>query len=384
MKNWGGRLAAITCVLVGCAAAHAQRTGGEASPGGALPGGVSSGWSSGADEVAREARAPGETAGGDCWLGRPVRVALFWDNDGGPPGLFADSDKHYTNGLKIDIAWKPEWADTLASIVPFEDHFGGPVDTAVGFSVGQLMFTPRNLAAHRPITHDQPYAGWLAFSVYWQRAGTLTDNIAMFDHIELDGGIVGQWSGAEPLQKAVHAFLPDQQRPNGWDNQLHNEPAFDLTIRRKLRFSSGRTDEGFEFQAIPSFGGTLGTVYRQLEGSVTARLGWNLPDDFGPRRLSDVGAATGGWSSDFGFYVFVLGQARLVEHDIFLDGNTWQYSQSVSKEPVVLEAQVGVVALLWRHFEIGWSETFMTDRFHDQPGGGDRYGSITLAWVASF
>lgn len=373
MEARGGRLAAMMCVLVGCAVAHARGDEGGVSSDGAPTGGV--------DAAHFEASATGEDAN---WILRPVRFAAFWENDGGPPGLFSDSDKHYTNGLKLDMAWKPAWADKLAPLVPFNDHFGGPIDTAVGFSVGQYIFTPRNLRTEKPVFHDEPYAGWLAFSFYWQRAGDISEKIAMFDHIEFDAGIVGQWSGAEPLQTAVHAFLPDQQRPNGWGNQLHNEPAVDLTVRRKLRFSSGRTDDGFEFQAIPSVGGTLGTVYRQLEGSITARIGWNLPNDFGPRRLADVGSATGGWSSDFGFYVFVRGQAQLVEHNIFLDGNTWKDSQWVSKEPVVLEAQVGFVALLWQHFEIGWSKTFQTEGFKDEPGGGQSFGAITLAWVTSF
>lgn len=389
MNAWIARLAAITCVTIGGAPSLAMAASGDDAT--AQPARTHRADADAADTsrishsaLDEDPAIPASIESDANWILRPVRIAAFWENDGGPPGLFSESDKHYTNGLKLDIAWQPRWADDIAPYVPFHDHFGGPIDTAVGLSVSQVMFTPRNLKTEKPIPHDEPYAGWLAFSAYWQRAGSLAENIAMFDHIEIDAGIVGQWSGAEALQKAIHAMLPDQQRPNGWGNQLHNEPAFDLTVRRKLRFSSGKTDSGFEFQAIPSIGGTLGTVYRQIEGSVTARFGWNLPDDFGPRRLADVGAATGGWSTDFGIYAFVRGQAQLIEHNTFLDGSNWHDSLSVSKEPFMLEVQVGFVALLWRHFEVGWSETFQTDGFEDEPGGGQRFGAITLAWVASF
>ena len=313
----------------------------------------------------------------------PVRITLFWENDGTIPRPWTEDDEHYTNGLKIDLAWRPEWAQRLAPHVPFHDHFPGDVSTAVGLSVSQLMFTPEDITREVPQENDRPYAGWLAASFYWQRAGEFSDRLAMFDHIELDLGVVGPASGAQALQELVHSTWPDQEEPEGWSHQLDNEFAANLTLRRKWRFSSGHSDDGFEFQAIPSLGGTVGTVYRQLEVSLTARLGWNLPDDFGPPRLADVGAATGDWNTRFGLYVFARGGMRAVQHNIFLDGNTFSSSLSQSKEPLVLEAQLGVAVLLWDHLELGWSQTLVTEEFRRQ-SGGDAYGALTISWRTRF
>lgn len=312
----------------------------------------------------------------------PVRFTLYWENDGTIPRPWSNSDKHYTNGLKFDAAWHPEWARRLAPHVPFHDQFGDDLQTAFGVSVGQLMFTPRYIGREGEQRGDRPYAGWLAFSAYWQRAGSIGERVSMFDHVELDAGIVGPWSGAGALQEFVHSAVPNQTEPEGWTHQLHNEPAFNLTMRRKWRFSSGATDDGFEFQAIPSAGFTLGTVYRQLEGSVTARLGWNLPDDFGLGRISDVGSATGGRADDVGFYVFGSVGARLVEHNIFLDGNTWTDSLSVSKEPLVLDLRFGA-ALQIDGFEIGWSQTAMSEEFEGQDEWNG-YGTLLIRWTVTF
>lgn len=317
------------------------------------------------------------------WFLNPVRVSFYWENDGTLPRPWTDDDGHYTNGLKLDAAWKPAWADEIAPHVPFHDQFGEGVETAFGMSFGQLMFTPRDIDIEGPQPDDRPYAGWLALSGYWQRSGALSENLAMFDHIELDVGVVGSWSGAEWLQKFVHNAVPNQVQPEGWSYQLHNEFAIDLTLRRKWRFSSGESDSGFEFQAIPAISGTLGTVYRQIGADMTLRLGWNLPDDFGPRRIADVGAATGGWEESWGFYIFVRGGLRAVQHNIFLDGNTFGHSLHVDSQPLVGEMQVGAVLQIWDHLELGWSNTMLTEEFKGQDGG-DTFGSITISWVARF
>ncbi len=324
---------------------------------------------------------PDGPEGSDGW-GPLVRFNLIWENDGSLPGAFSASDEQYTNGLKLDLAWRPAWAQRLAERAPLSGRMED-VQGAFGLSVFQLMFTPDDLRAEEVIEDDRPYAGWLGVAAYWQRAGRVGEGVAALDHVELDLGIIGEASGAEALQTFVHSAYPDQIKPAGWDNQLGHEPAVNLTLRRKYRFSTAPTDSGLGLHVIPSVGGTAGTVYRRVEADVTVRLGWRLPDDFGPSRIADVNAATGGWTHDWGFYIFLRGGATLSEHNVFLDGTDFRDSHSVTKEPLVGEAQIGAALQLFRGLEIGYSHTFLSREFEGQ-NGTHSYGTFSIGYRAVF
>ena len=316
--------------------------------------------------------------------GELIRFTAIWENDGAGIKPASSRDDHYTNGLMLDFTWKPQWAQDWLAWMPLTDQFGDAPETAFGLSVRQVMFTPVDLESRAIIEDDRPYAGWLALSAYWQRTGQINDTLAMYDHIEIDGGVVGQWSGAEAVQKFVHAAKPDEIDPQGWPNQISNTPAFDLTLRRKWRFSTDANADGVSLQFIPSVGGTVGTVYRRLEADALVRVGWNMPDDFGPTRIADVNAATGGWSSRFGFYLFGRAGGRAVQHNIFLDGPDFKSSpHTVDSEPLYAEFQIGAVVLLWSNFEIGYSQTFLTDQFKGQKDS-DSFGALTLGYRVTF
>lgn len=69
----------------------------------------------------------------------PWTLTAYWENDGGVLKRNHTEDRHYTNGLALIVAGTPEYADRIAPLVPF----GKGMDrTAIGFVVGQLMFTP--------------------------------------------------------------------------------------------------------------------------------------------------------------------------------------------------------------------------------------------------
>lgn len=315
--------------------------------------------------------------------GDPVRIAALWENDSSAAKLFLDTtDRYYTNGLRFDIAWRPDWAQDAAKAIPFGEPMGEQPQAAFGLGVRHLIFTPRDIDAREPLPDDYPYSGWLAASAYLQRAGQITEHLAMADHIELDVGIVGSWTGAEQLQNNTHRLF-GFDTVKGWDNQLANEFAINLTLRRKWRFSTGADDNGYELQFIPEVGGVAGTIYRQLESYATLRWGMNLPDDFGPSRIADINMATGGWADDCGFYLFARAGGRAIEHNLFLDGNTFPDSLSVSKHALVGEIHFGIVAVLWRNLEIGYSQTYSTHEFKTQTGDPN-FGAWTIAWRCEF
>ena len=107
------------------------------------------------------------------------------------------------------------------------------------------------------------------------------------------------------------------------------------------------------------------------------RGGYNLPGDFGPRRVFDSGLAAPAPVPGWGGYAFARVHARAVQHNIFLDGNTYRDSRSVDKENLVGEFEFGVAAQLGKHVQLGWSWTALTDEYEND-GANDSYASVSL------
>lgn len=323
----------------------------------------------------------GSVAGRD----EPWAFTVYWENDGGILKRNNIEDRHYTNGVGVSFAHQPQWAERVNDWLPAGDEFDR---TAGGYLFGQLMFTPDNISTSALVADDRPYAGYLFGAAYFQRANDTT-----FDHIQLEVGIVGPSSKAEEVQDTVHAWTKGIE-PNGWDNQIEDEPTIQTYYRRKWRFDlyddRGERPDGYalpELQAIPQAGVALGTVHRYVEAGATLRLGVNLPDDFGPGRLADVAAFTAP-RRDAGWYAYgfarVLGRA--VEHNLFLEGNTWKDSHGVEEEPLIAEGSLGI-ALGYRGDrwtgELVYSQTAATEEFEGQDGG-DQYGSLLLSITGWF
>lgn len=326
----------------------------------------------------------------------PWSLTALWENDGTfmrPVG----SDRHYTNGMMLTLAHQPKWADNLADALDLEYDA-----TAAGYLVGQLMFTPRDLTRVNPDPNDRPYAGYLFGGVYWQR-----EHDEALDHVQLDLGVVGPSSLAGDLQQATHNTLEGDD-PRGWDAQIEDTFAYQLTYRRKWRVAlngaasaSEQPRQGLaalDWQLLPQLGFGLGNVYRQAEAGATLRFGMNMPDDFGPARIADLGSATAlstnlvqaaarpedGWWS---WYLFGRAGARAVQHNIFLDGPDGEGGPAVDSEPLVGELSAGFVGRArlgdQSFLRLEYTQTLLSHEFEGQ-SELDGYATLILAINATW
>ena len=289
-------------------------------------------------------------------------VTLIWENDGQYFRFVNDSDRWYTNGVKIDVALRKPWPPFTARLLPWSRFYDDDAREAGGFVLTQEIRTPKNISDPNPIPDDMPYSGYLYLGAYVQRSDQLN-----FDHLELDVGVVGPWSGAESAQKFVHAVLPNQIKPRGWDNQLSNELTIQLAYEHRWKTPRASLAD-LEFDAIAGLGTRLGNVYVDVSGDITARVGYNLPDDFGPPSIATFRDATGTWRDVFGIYGYARFTGYAVARDMFLDGNLFANSQSVHKHELVGTIQAGV-AMRYHWFETGWSTTWESERFRGQGAG---------------
>ena len=132
------------------------------------------------------------TTQGRAWGEEAGRITILEENY----SLYFNSDKHYTQGLRIsDLLAGARASDglrddafqALGSVSPVFEP-GGTRRTAI--FLGQSIFTPKNLSIRPPDPHDRPYAGWLyvGTSLLQETAG------GMLENAELDFGIVGPGS----------------------------------------------------------------------------------------------------------------------------------------------------------------------------------------------
>jgi lipid A 3-O-deacylase len=288
--------------------------------------------------------------------------------------LFANTDRHYTSGVRLSYlgaeADVPDWVGHAADAFPL---FSPEGKRRVGFALGQSMYTPKNLSRTPPDPRDEPYAGWLYGSV-----GLVSENGGRLDELELDLGVVGPDSLAEPAQKFIH-HLTGAKQPLGWRYQLHDEPGAMLTYQRKWRGLVELSPFGLGVDFTPYAGGTAGNVLTQAVAGGVFRIGFDLPADYGPPRIrpSLTGSDYFRPQRAFGWYLFAGVESRAVARNIFLDGNSFRSSPHVDKKPLVGDAEIGVAATLGG-VRIAYSHVFSTKEFYGQVAH-DTFGSFSFS-----
>jgi lipid A 3-O-deacylase len=296
-------------------------------------------------------------------------VSLLVEND-----RVASTDRHYTHGTRL--SWLsaeggvPGWVRKMAGTVPLvdPDHL-----THVGVAIGQSMFTPEDTGTRELVRGDRPYAGWL-----YAGFALLSDTGSRLDRVELNIGVVGPASFAMDVQKAWHDLI-GVSRPQGWDNQLRNEPGIVLILERQWGKLIDFEVAGLGVDLRPHVGGRLGNVFTYVAAGATVRFGKGLPDDNGPPRIrpSVPGSTAFGTRGRFGWYLFGGFEGRLVVRNIFLDGNTFADSHSLSRKPLVGDFQAGA-ALTYGPVRLTYTHVFRTIEFDGQRRA-DRFGAISLS-----
>lgn len=288
--------------------------------------------------------------------------------------VFDGSDRYYTNGIRF--SWisaeenMPAWTRHLAHVLPI----AGDGNKRISVAAGQSMFAPEDISQKNLIPGDHPYAGWLYGSV-----GMVSDTGTTLDNVMLTVGVVGPLSHAEQAQKFVHRVV-DSRKPQGWDNQLKNEPGIILTYERKWRAIYQATPFGIGADVTPHLGINLGNIDTDASAGITFRLGYDLPADYGPPRIrpslpgSDFFIPT----KKLGGYLFTTLGERAVARNIFLDGNTFRDSPSVDKEHFVGSIQLGA-AVTYGEARLSFTQVFMNKEYKTQQHS-PAFGVVTLSY----
>jgi lipid A 3-O-deacylase len=281
--------------------------------------------------------------------------------------VLPSTDKHYTQGLHVTLLWPDDEVPLLLRPLSWLPDFG--MTDAIrkyGGQIGQEIYTPVSTNQRRLVPDDRPYAGWLYLGLIRENRGLTAGRLPTIDRFQMDLGVVGPDSLAEDAQVWFHDLIGDQE-PRGWRFQINNEPGIALRFSRRWRLWDAGPDDGLRAQLIPDFGASLGNIDTSARLGALMRVGYNIPDEFGPR----VEPAWGG-------YIFGGVAGHAVLHNAFLDGNLISHSHSVSKEPAFLDLKFGV-ALQLRRVEIAYTYNYRSREFRLQDKH-DAYGSLDFTY----
>lgn len=327
--------------------------------------------------AALAAGVPASVAGQSGVAGPPAAdratVALAFEND-----TFASADRHYTSGLRLGVA-APS-ASTPAALVAAAAASGLFPENAryrLVFTLGQSMFTPRDIRLERPGPRDRSWAGWLYASV-----GLAGSDGTRSHSLELTLGTVGPSARAGETQRGVHALF-GQDEPEGWEHQVGDRPTLGLAYERRWRAREGRTEAfgGLELGLQPHLGATLGNAFAHAHVGATVRAGRRLGQDFGPPRVAPavpgsgaIGAREGAW------YGFAGVDLRLVGRDLFVEERGAGDPPPLEPERLVADLQFGALASLGGT-KLAYTHVLRTDQWAGQRGDTS-FGAVSLsrAW----
>lgn len=300
---------------------------------------------------------------------RPVRALSFrWEND-----AVAETDENYSNGIALTYLHTGRgWLGWVW------EGFG--VQDGVWFSsydVGQIMITPRDTARPVPDPEDRPYVGMLYVS-----ASTQLQRGNQFHGLKFVTGVVGPASQAEEVQSWFHERL-GSAKAQGWAHQLHNEPIFNWVYEHRRKYRLLADTSPWSAEIIPVGSAMLGNVLIQAQAGAQVRLGYQVPDDFGTTLIRGFGTLAharprknGTTEPRWGAYLFASGSGVAVARNLSLDGNTFEDSPSVEKNPFFLSGEFGL-SLWTRWAEITASFVWWGEEFRNQERPS-RFGTFSL------
>lgn len=256
-------------------------------------------------------------------------LTVLWEND----VIYGKTDQYYTNGLRLEYATLYDWQKfegPIFDLIPEAARSDG-VFVEDAWVLAQNMYSPTNIAKSDISYGDRPYSGWTYLG---KRYGI--SKARSYHSFELDLGVIGPASQAEPIQTFVHEKLTGSPTPH-WGNQIPNV----FAVRANYYYSRPVTPQAWRFTDVaPFLDLNLGNVTTSASFGFTWRLGLlgaeqgHLPLERGAGRVDD---------STFELYFFLRPEVTGVAYNGLLSGavdarNRTSYSNNPAIEALTYDA----------------------------------------------
>ena len=302
-------------------------------------------------------------------------LSISVEND----SLGGGTDRFYTSGVRAT------WFDSdikvpriLRNIANEMPNFDFNDQTASFYSIGQNLYTPEDITIRADQPDDRPWAGFIYASVGMANITQNKNKPFHVDELEFTIGLVGPEALGEQTQKAVHKYVSNSPKPEGWDNQLGLEPGFIVSWQRRIPYFMERDIGPLNVRLEPNISASLGTIRTNIGAGAAIVLGSERLLDTPPRVRPAV-PGTGIFLSEdhkFNWQIFAGADGRVVGRNIFLDGNTFKNSPSVDKEYFVGDLSSGI-SLFYDDYRLSYTINYRTKEFKTQQDDSV-FGSLTL------
>ena len=266
-----------------------------------------------------------------------------WAND-----EFLGSDNQFTNGIFLQknsvladsleaTGGTPAFGKSLGAwLLPSRDG----LQYRETWTIAQNMQTPDEINRRDLIVDDVPYVGMLGWA----------NSFIAFNDEELTGfqtlvGWVGDLTQADEAQRAAHA-VTGANTPEGWNNQLDNEPLLNVYAMRKQKFyRNGWMDAAWNVDAA------LGNFFTLGQTALEFRFG-DRPAGFAPAptptgRNMDYDARIQNPGEDY-FYISAIVRATgllfaLPRHgNLLRNDNRWTDNERIDPQNLLGQLILGL------------------------------------------
>lgn len=285
----------------------------------------------------------------------------FWlnfDND-----IFSYTDRYYTNGVTLGYTAPSLAVMTVSRLLPLA---GRTNVSSASLSLHHAMFTPITTKTPPSLLNDRPYASTL-FVKYSLLSENPEKGITVSSSIDL--GVMGEAALGSFFQKTVHAGVPNNDEPLGWETQIANDVVlnYNVTIFKELLLSRN-------FELRSRAGLQLGTLYTRAGSGIDFSLGrLNNPSNSGLLRPHSTK-----WQ-----YGFKGGmELRFTAYDATLQGGWFNKNNIYALKPEEIERLTALMHLgfytRYHRFGINISQYFLSPEFKE--GKKHLWGQITLEY----
>jgi lipid A 3-O-deacylase len=316
-------------------------------------------------------------------------LTVAFEND----SIGSGEDQNYTSGLRAtyfdhnievpELVYKlAEWAPSLKDNLPTHDKD----EVSVYYSLGQNLYTPDDIGSPAQDLNDRPWAAFLygSIGIYLDTEKTGKS----IDEFEFTFGVVGPAALGKQAQTVVHKHITNSTIPLGWGNQLENEPGFILSWQHRWwpdeldwEVPTFFKQKKLTVSVGPHLGVSLGNVYTYSSAGFSFRIGsgGSATSDM-PIRVRPSLPGTGKFEvNGWGWSLFGGIEGRAVARNIFLDGNTFESSHSVTKYPFVSDANIGIAFEVWK-LRLSYTLVSRSKEFKTQQSS-ELFGAASLSYM---
>lgn len=236
-------------------------------------------------------------------------------------------DAGYTNGMRADLVTEVNESASLR------------------WSIGQSIFTPKELEADTLSPDDRPYAGWLYLSAVSTFATHAMKSNRIQTSVGIDLGLVGPRSLAGDLQRWWHDRF-NRPPPKGWTHQIPERFGFILNADLARSFSDVLEAE-MDLNGQLHAGLKIGNIVNAVYYGMPIRFGWNAPDSAPTPIINSTSVRSPPVHPNrkWALYLSAMAEGSFVFYDYLIDGSDRHDVESTTAR---VDVVVGIGARLGR------------------------------------